>query len=178
MEPSTGLMRMLMFKKNPSKLLLGFTLIELLVTSGLTLVLAGGALAAYNNFHTRQGQVQAARNVMAQVERAKVQSQVGDKPSGTCVSLDGYRVRMVQNTAVYTVAIRCDGNNTDLDAQQLTLPSGYLFRSSVDVLFPPLPSDVAGSDQVVDIGRPNTTQVYRFVIRTNGAIEDQGMVTP
>jgi len=167
-----------MFKKNQNRGHdSGFTLIELLVTTGLTLILVGGALASYNSFNTRQGHIQSARNVMAAVERAKTRSAVGEKPA-SCTTLDGYRVRAAINTATYTVSIRCDGNSTDLEPQQFFLPSGYLFRTAFDVVFPPLPRNVSSVDQNVDIAKPTDTDVYRFVIRANGAIEDQGLVTP
>lgn len=167
-----------MFKKSQSRFQPGFTLIELLVTAGLTMILVGGVLAAYNNFNSRQGHVQTARNVLANVERAKSRSLVGDKPESTCLSLEGYRVRMVQNTAVYTVSVRCEGSASDLETEQFTLPSGYLFQTGADVLFPPLSGNVAAQDQPVNILQSSSGQVYRFVIKTNGAIEDQGMVSP
>lgn len=168
-----------MFKKNRNKISgsRGFTLIELLVTTALTMVLAGGALAAYNNFNTRQGQIQASKNVLATIERAKARSNAGEKPA-SCTRLDGFHVWATDGNSSYFVAIRCDGTTAENESQQFFLPSGYIFQSGFNAVFPPLPGNAATEEQSVEIVKTGDDQVYRFVIRPNGTIEDQGLQAP
>lgn len=166
-----------MLKKNQSNQLgsTGFTLIELLVTTALSLVLVGGALASYNRFNSQQGHIQSAKQVIANIERAKARGQSGDKPE-SCTTLDGYRVAANSNSTTYVVSARCNGTTTDVAAEQFNLSSNYRFDYSFAAIFPVRPANVAATDQVVDVIRVDSGLRYRFVIRTNGSIEDQGLV--
>lgn len=168
---------MLMSKKSRSNQLgsRGFTLIELLVTTALSLILLGGALASYNQFNSQQGHIQSSKQVISDFERAKARAQAGDKPE-ECDRLDGYRVITNANSTLYIVSAVCNGGSLETASEQFNLSSNYQFDSSVEVVFPVRPASVAASDQIVDIARVNNGQIYRFVIKTNGTIEDQGLV--
>jgi len=75
----------------------GFTLIELMVVIGVTLLLVGGGLAAYNQFNNRQLVKRAGGAVTDLLRLAQTKALTGDKPSiGACSSetLWGYQVRV------------------------------------------------------------------------------------
>ncbi len=170
---------MRMFWCNPTKLSFrsqGFTLIELLVTTTLSLVLAGGALAAYNNFNSQQGFIQTSKNVIADFERTKARSQAGEKPE-SCTSLSGHRIRGAINTSRYFMSIRCDGG-TELETQQKNLPSGFTFTTSFDILFPPNPGPVSTAAKTINIAKSGNSKVYRFTVLPNGVIQEVGLVAP
>ena len=153
----------------------GFTLIELLVTTALSLILLGGALASYNQFNTQQGHIQSSKQVISNVERAKARAQAGDKPE-ECDRLDGYRVITNANSTLYIVSAVCNGGSLETASELFNLSSNYQFDSSVEVVFPVRPASVASTDQIIDIVRVDNSRRYRFVIKINGTIEDQGLV--
>lgn len=153
----------------------GFTLIELLVTASLTLVMVGGALAAYNTFNTQQTHVQLARNVIANFEQAKKKSNVGDKPDD-CNQLEGYRVQANADSSSYFVSIICDDGQIE-ESKQYTLSTDFSFDNAFEVLFRPYPYDVADTVQVIDLVRSGSDQVYRFTVSQTGTIEDLGLVS-
>lgn len=155
----------------------GFTLIELLVTTSLSLVLAGGALAAYNNFNSQQGFIQTSKNVIANFERTRSKSLAGEKPT-TCSSLIGHRVRGAEGSSIYFLSVRCSGASPEVESEQKTLPSGYTFADSFDLTFPPHPGPISTTAQTIDIAKTGDSRVYRFVIEANGVIQDVGLVTP
>ena len=155
----------------------GFTLIELLVTTSLSLVLAGGALAAYNNFNSQQGFIQTSKNVIADFERTRSKSLAGEKPA-SCTSLVGHRVRGTAGSSIYFLSIRCTGASPEVEIEQKTLPNGYAFADTFDLLFPPHPSPISTTAQTIDITKTGESRVYRFVIETSGVIQDVGLVSP
>lgn len=168
---------MLMFKKNQSNQhgSAGFTLIELLITTALSLVLVGGALASYNQFNTQQGHIQSSKQVISNVERAKARAQSGDKPV-ECSTLDGYRVITNANSTLYVVSAVCNGGSLETASEQYNLSNNYRFGTSIAAVFPVRPASVASTDQIIDIVRVDNSRRYRFVIKINGTIEDQGLV--
>ena len=155
----------------------GFTLIELLVTTALSMILAGGALAAYNNFNSQQGFVQNSKNVIADFERARARSLAGEKPDD-CPTLAGYRVRGAASTTTYFLSVRCEGATPEIEVEQEFLPTGYTFSDSFDIVFPPYPGPVSTVSQTINIAKSDDSRVYRFIIEKNGVIEDVGLVTP
>lgn len=174
---NTDYPRMLMFKKNQNRDLLnsGFTLIELLVTITLSLLVTGGAMAAYNSFNTQQNHIQNSRNVIANIEQAKKRASVGDTPE-SCTRLDGYEVKATAGSNTYLVSVYCDGAASATEFDQFSMPTGYAFEQSFQVLFRPYPYDVAANDQTIDIQRNGSDLQYRFIILKRGAIEDVGVV--
>jgi prepilin-type N-terminal cleavage/methylation domain-containing protein len=155
----------------------GFTLIELLVTTSLSLILAGGALAAYNNFNSQQGFIQTSKNVIADFERTRSKSLAGEKPA-TCASLLGHRIRGSASSSIYFLSIRCGGASPEVEIEQKNLPSGYTFADTFDLLFPPHPSPLSTTDQTINIVKTGDSRVYRLIIGTNGVIQDVGLVSP
>jgi Tfp pilus assembly protein FimT len=155
----------------------GFTLIELLVTTALSMVLIGGALAAYNSFSAQQAHVQAGQELVANLQRARSRSSAGEKPA-TCNRLDGYRVYAAAGANTYSVAIRCDGAATNNEVEQFSLPAGYTIQNAFSVIFPPLPANVSTNTITINIIRPNQTKVFRVSIAPSGIITSNGLVTP
>lgn len=151
----------------------GFTLIELLVTTAIALVLAGGALAAYNRFNSQQGHIQAGKNVIATLERTKSRALNGDKPDECESALDAYRVGANNNSNSYQISAICGGNV--VNTQQHQLPPSMVFTQGFVVNFPSLPGVVGSGDQTIAISRQGTDYIYEFIIRQTGTIEDIGL---
>lgn len=164
--------------KQNNSLSAGFTLIELLVTSALALVIIGGSLFAYATYQNRQTQVTTAKQVISTLSAARNRAAAGDKPTIGCGTLEGYRVRAVENTDRYFVAARCDGAN--VEEEQFTLKEGYIFSGAFDVTFPHQPAPVTGSEISVEISKAfdPAADLYRFQILPSGVIEDEGLVAP
>lgn len=167
-----------MFLPKQSKSSSGFTLIELLVTSALALVLIGGSLFSYTTYQNRQTQVTTAKQVISALSSARNRASSGDKPSTGCGTLEGYRVRAVQNTDRYFVSALCNGVNVEEEAYTLT--QGYIFTGAFDVTFPYQPGTVTSSEISVEISKAldPTANLYRFRILPTGVIEDEGLVAP
>lgn len=164
-----------MWLHNPNRL--GFTLIELLVTTTLGLFLMGGALAAYSSFSQRQDKVESARDVRAVLRAGRERSRDGDKPQSNCNQLNYYRVWGVQGTQNYYMAIRCDGNNTNLEQVTYTLQSGEYFLDDFDLYFPPLPGPVPGAPVTISIGQLDDSSVrYEFAVTDQGLVEEGTLV--
>lgn len=74
----------------------GFTLIELMVVIGITVLLSGSGIAAYNRFNSRQLVRREGAAATDLLRLAQTKALTGDKPAGgACegANLDGYRVR-------------------------------------------------------------------------------------
>lgn len=155
----------------------GFTFIELLVTTTLSLVLMGGAFAAYNSFATRQDKVESARDVQSLLQSARERSRGGDKPEA-CGRLNSYRVWGVQGTQNYYMSIRCDDVLVDLEQETFVLQSGEYFLDDFELFFPPLPGPVVGAPVTVSIGELDDQSIrYEFSISEQGVIENGSLLS-
>lgn len=67
----------------------GFTLIELLVVIGITVLLVGGGIAAYNNFNQNQILSQAAATLKMDLRDAQNRALSGEKDCSVCGGADG-----------------------------------------------------------------------------------------
>ncbi len=156
----------------------GFTIIELLVTTTLSLLLMGGALAAYTTFASRQDKVESARDVRSVLRVARERSRDGDKPESNCSQLNYYRVWGVQGTQNYYMGIRCNDVATNLEQTTYSLQSGEYFLDDFDLYFPPLPGPVPGTPVTISIGRLEDQSVkYEFEVTGQGIIEEGRLIT-
>ena len=177
MEMTTGTQeREFMWSSNLGKRS-GFTLIELLVTTALSLLLIGGAIAAFSSLSVRQSRAEAAKDVINLLYFAQNRSQAGDKPQADCGTLDGYRVYGFVNTQQYYIVPRCDGE--DLVEERVThlLREQEHFLSDFSFIYPTQPGPVTGAPDEVQISRlDDTNNPYIFSVTGSGIVEDQGIV--
>ncbi len=156
----------------------GFTFIELLVTTTLSLLLMGGAFAAYTSFASRQTKIESARDVQAVLQSARERSRGGDKPDDDCTRLNYYRVWGVQGTQNYYVAVRCDDSGADLQQQTYTLQSGEYLLDDFELFFPPLPGPIPGAPVTISIGEFEDTSVrYEFAVSDQGVISEGQLIS-
>ena len=93
----------------------GFTLIELMVVIGITVLLSGSGIAAYNRFNNRQLVRREGAAATDLLRLAQTKALTGDKPAGeACASanLDGYRVRW--STDRFVLEAVCGGVGVEI----------------------------------------------------------------
>ena len=125
----------------------GFTLIELLVAMSITLLLAGGVVAAFNTFNDNQRVQQGAVTLKSNLRFAQNKAISGDKPDG-CGILDGYTVTFASN--IYSMQAVCDGVATGT-AVTFSLPTGIAFTPVPTAITFAVLSGRVGGDRTITI---------------------------
>lgn len=155
----------------------GFSLIELLVVSTLSMVLLGGALAAYSTFSTRQSRLDSGNQVLSDLRAAQQRSRSGEQPEA-CNSLGGYQVWNTGGASnEYRIAVKCNSPAQLMETEVKTLRENEVFLTTFNVVFPPLPGPATGVPATIDIGQSGDTLKYRFTIDTQGVVHQGAFVT-
>lgn len=153
----------------------GFTLIELLVVSTLSMILLGGAIAAYTTFATRQSRLDSGNQVLSDLRAAQQRSRNGEKPT-TCATMGGYQVWRT-STTTYSIALKCDSPAQLMETTSRSLRDSEEFLTTFNVVFPPLPGAVTGTPATIDIGQTGDTLLYRFTIDAQGVIHQGSLIS-
>src|SRR3990167_7230052 len=98
----------------------GFTLIELMVVIGITVLLSGSGIAAYNRFNSRQLVRREGAAATDLLRLAQTKALTGEKPAGgSCASanLDSYRVRWSTDRLVLEAV--CGGQAVEIKTNPL-----------------------------------------------------------
>jgi prepilin-type N-terminal cleavage/methylation domain-containing protein len=151
----------------------GFTLIELLVVVAISLVMLGGALAAFLNFTERQKVVTAVEELKAHFASAQAKASSGDL--GGCTQLRGYRVQTYLNGSITEVSTRATcTTGTAQAAVVAAFGSGVTVSPNLDMTFlvlnggVELPSSAASQEITV----ANGLNEYSFIMYREGRVSE------
>lgn len=143
----------------------GFTIIELLVAMSITLLLAGGVVAAFNNFNDNQRVQQGAISLKSNLRLAQNKAISGDKPAG-CGTLTNYTVTFAATS--YSMQAVCDGAPTGSTAT-FSLPAG--------IAFSPTPASVAFTVLTGRAGTSRTITISGLYKSYNVQISPEGSIS-
>lgn len=151
----------------------GFSLIELLVVIVITLLLTGGALAAFTGYTTKRSVTSAVEELKTYFQTAQAKAAAGDL--GGCDQLTGYRVQTYLVGSVEEVAVQavCGAGEAEA-AQTNALPAGISVSPNLDVVFQVLNAGVVLADgaSTQDITVSNGTNSYLFTLYREGRVSE------
>lgn len=146
----------------------GFTIIELLVAMSITLLLAGGVVAAFNNFNDNQRVQQGAITLKSNLRFAQNKAISGEKPTG-CGTLTGYTVTFAATS--YAMQAVCDGVPTG-GIVTFSLPAGIAFSPTPSAIsFTVLNGRAGGSSTITLSGLYKSFTVQ---VAADGTISTSG----
>lgn len=139
----------------------GFTLIELMLVMAITLILSGGAVAAYLNFNQNQTVNNDTRNLIAEIYRVRTLAASLQYPAG-CTSLRGYNIRNDENLTGVVVTADCDP--VDVTSAPVKILTGSVFKNPVDLTFIPGSGYLeGGTDQQITITNIEDADVSKMI---------------
>ncbi len=149
----------------------GFTLIELLVVIAISLVVLGGALAAFINYSERRSVLNAANELKTYLVAAQNRANAGDL--GGCDQLAGYRVQTYLNGNVTEMSSQavCETGTADT-ARIQQLPGGVTVSPNVDVTFQVLNAGFNLDDASEDVTVSGGSNSYLFTIYREGRVSE------
>lgn len=151
----------------------GFTLIELLVVIAISLVMLGGALAAFLNFTERQKVVTAVEELKAHFATAQAKASSGDL--GGCTQLRGYRVQTYLNGSITEVSTRAACATGTADTASVgALGSGVTVSPNLDITFLVLNSgaELPDSAASLEITVASGLNEYSFLLYREGRVSE------
>ncbi|KKT40607.1 hypothetical protein A3K29_04310 [Candidatus Collierbacteria bacterium RIFOXYB2_FULL_46_14] len=141
----------------------GFTLIELMIVMAMIVLMAGGSIAAYLRFNTNQQIVNDARQLIAELSKARSSAATLQYPLG-CTGLTGINVRSTvidSNLVGLESTTLCGSGNVIGSPIQILKTS--LFDVVFDITFLPGSGYLStGADQTIvikDINNPTVTKM-------------------
>lgn len=151
----------------------GFSLIELLVTVTITLVLIGGALAAFTRYSDRQAVTSAVEELKVAFQSAQTKAAAGDL--GGCDRLAGYRVQtyLVGNeTQISLQAVCATGEPSPAKIQSLS--PAVTVSPSLDIVFQVLNAGAILADDAAtqDIVVQQSEHTYLFTLSREGRVNE------
>lgn len=152
----------------------GFTLIELLVVFAAAGILAGLGFAAFFSYSKKQIVMQTREDMRIAIERIKFNTLSQVNPPSACSgkALSGYKI-VITPPSTYTLAARCDGQDTILSDGARELPGGVSFTANTtcqDVLFQSVSNTVTGTTL------PCVIEIQGYGLSQKLTIETSGLV--
>jgi prepilin-type N-terminal cleavage/methylation domain-containing protein len=152
----------------------GFSLLELLVVTAISLVILGGAIAAFTTFADRRSVSNTVGELKIYLQRAQSRARSGDLAG--CDQLAGYQVQTylsgTNQTQLSLQAVCSSGTATA--ATTYDLPSGVTVSPNLNVTFDVLNggAQLDGGAASQDITVTGGSYVYQFTLYREGRMSE------
>ena len=146
-----------------------YTLIEILIVISIIGILMGVGLVQYRDYARRQALSSATMSMVANLRLVQEYALSGKKPATGCISLDGYRFKIVPPK--YMIHAMCDDVEGPKVGDDIKVPDDITISPTGEVVFKVLGAGTKlTGDFVIKVTQESTLNYQNITITKDGKI--------